>query len=353
MKSYSYWLLAAALLVCAGCGREREKGGTALRNVYIVQPSDDGNSALREFSGVVEENSEVSLGFKTPGQISHIYVKEGQRVSPGQLLAKLDDADYQLGVKALQIQYDQVKDEVERAKRLFEKKSMTANDYEKAVAGLRQLAVQLEVNKNKLAYTSLYAPSSGVIEAVNFSKGEMVDAGTAVFTMLDVSQKSVVVDIPAAVYLRRDDIKEISCATGHNPEDVANLTLLSIVPKADSNQLYRMKLGFVSGGQGMTPGMNVRVSMRFDGDRGDKILIPQSALFKEGGKECVWILGNDSTVRKRVVSVNPSSAGETVEVISGLAPSDKVVRAGVRMLHEGEKVNVIGVPSETNVGGVL
>ena len=63
-------------------------------------------------------------------------------------------------------------DEVARASRLYEKKSMSANDFEKASAGLRQLGVQLQVNKNKLAYTKLYAPADGYVSAVNFSPAE-------------------------------------------------------------------------------------------------------------------------------------------------------------------------------------
>ena len=140
-------------------------------------------------SGIVREAHTISLGFKTAGQIERIHVREGDYVRQGQLLAELDDADYRLGVEALQIQYDQLEDEVERTKRLFDQKSVSVNDYEKAVAGLRQLGVQLQVNKNKLDYTKLYAPIDGYVQSVNFSPAEMVDAGTALFTLLDMSYR--------------------------------------------------------------------------------------------------------------------------------------------------------------------
>ena len=129
--------------------------------------------------GIVREAHTISLGFKTAGQIERICVKEGDYVRRGQLLAELDNADYRLGVEALQIQYDQLEDEVGRTKQLFDRKSISANDYEKAVAGLRQLGVQLQVNKNKLDYTKLYAPTDGYVQSVNFSPAEMVDAGSA------------------------------------------------------------------------------------------------------------------------------------------------------------------------------
>lgn len=346
------WILAVALVLCA-CGRDSKETEATPHNVYIVTPSGEAGNGDRVFAGVVEEKSEISVGFKTAGQLSRILVREGQHVAKGQLLAALDDSDYKLGVEALQIQYDQVKDEVARAKRLFDKKSMSPNDYEKAAAGLRQLGVQLQVNKNKLAYTRLYAPASGIVESVNFSAGEMVDAGTAVFTLLDVSQKSVVVDIPAAVYVQRDHIKGITCVSSHNPSEQYPMTLLSIVPKADSNQLYRMKLGFTGASGSVTPGMNVEVRVDFSGDGSGALTIPQSALFHKDGKDYVWTVNPDSTVKMCRVEINPVGASAEVEVISGLSPDSKVVKAGVRMLHEGEKVRIIGKPAATNVGGML
>ena len=347
------WILAMAL--CLGsCGQPSdEKKETITHNVYVITPEGGTGVTDREFSGVVEENSEISVGFKTAGELKRIYVREGQHVGKGQLLASLDDSDYKLGVEALQIQYDQLKGEVDRAKKLFEKKSMSANDYEKAAAGLRQLGVQLQANKNKLAYTRLLSPASGIVESVNFSAGEMVDAGTAVLTLLDVSQKAVVADIPASIYMSRDKIRGIYCSTTLNPDEEYNMALLSIVPKADGNQLYRMKLGFKGSVRNLTPGMNVTVKLDFNSGSEEKLRIPQSALLRKDGKDYVWTVNRDSTVSMKKVEINPHQAGEEVEVVSGLSGDEVVVRAGVRMLHEGEKVRIIGKPSATNYGGML
>ena len=346
------WMLMLGLMVCA-CGHEKMEKEQELHNVYVVSPSDYTPSQERTFAGVVEEKGEIGVGFKTAGQLKTICVKEGQAIRPGQLLAVLDDSDYKLGVEALKIQYDQVKDEVERAKRLFEKKSMSVNDYEKAAAGLRQLGVQLQVNKNKLAYTRLTSPCAGVVESVNFSVGEMVDAGTSVFTVLDMSQKSVTVDIPASLYMQRESIEAITCTSNHNPGETYPMTMLSIVPKADSNQLYRMKLGFRGGASGITPGMNVEVRIEFNSNGEEKMKIPSSALFRKGEEAYVWTVNADSTVTMSKVEINPLYTGSEVEILSGLSPDAKVVRAGVRMLHEGEKIRIIGKPSKTNVGGML
>lgn len=347
-----FWIFALGGLLCACSGNEKESAYTP--SVYVVTPENRGNSGERIFAGVVEEAHDISLGFKTAGQLKKIYVKEGDHVRQGQLLAELDDADYRLGVEALQIQYDQVSDEVARAKRLYEKKSMSANDYEKASAGLRQLGVQLQVNKNKLEYTRLYSPVSGIVESVNFSPAEMVDAGTAVFTLLDVSRMEVVADIPAKTYMNRGNIGAVTCRQSQSGGRIFPMQIVSIVPKADSNQLYRMRLSFGTAADSrITPGMNVEVSLKMLADSTQSVALPISTLFRHDNADCVWVLQADSTVTRRPVTVDPITSGRETVITSGLTGNESIVRAGVNMLHEGEKVRVIDEPSETNAGGIL
>lgn len=345
-------LIILAAVALTACSKSQEQSAEP-HTVYTTHPTSDASAGKLTFAGVAEEGDNISLGFKTAGQLKRIFVKEGDHVRSGQLLAELDADDYRLGVEALQIQYDQLKEEVERARRLFAKKSMSANDYEKAEAGLRQLGVQLQVNKNKLAYTRLYAPTAGIIEAVNFSPAEMVDAGTAVFSMLDTGGLEVVCDIPAKVYRERESFTDFSCRSSLDGAEVP-LRLLSIVPKADGNQLYRMHLA-VENPALLTAGMNVEVSIATDSGEGGaaSLSIPSSAIFRHDGKTCVWLLQPDSTVVLREVSTEGGLDGSSVAVSSGLSPADEVVRAGVSALHEGEKVRVVEQPSATNVGGLL
>ena len=136
-------ILAGMLYACS----EPTPKDTAVRNVSLTTPVLLEQIGRKNYPGIVKETHTINLGFKIAGQISHILVKEGDYVKRGQLLARLDDEDYRLGVEALQIQYDQLQDEVARTKRLFEQKSISANDFEKASAGLRQLGVQLQVEK--------------------------------------------------------------------------------------------------------------------------------------------------------------------------------------------------------------
>ena len=331
------WIVVAGCLLCACSEGTRTP---FVRSVVLTTPVVLERTSVRNCSGVVREANEISLGFKTAGQIECIRVGEGD--------------DYRLGVEALQIQYDQLADEVERTERLFRQKSVSANDYEKAVAGLKQLGVQLQVNRNKLGYTKLYAPVDGYVESVHFSPAEMVDAGTSVFTLLDVSSMEVEADIPAGEYRQRDRFTGYVCRPSGLGEDY-RMRLLSLAPRADGNQLYRLRLAFAERpGRGLTAGMNVEVGISVaDTAAARGVAVPLCAVFRDGGRPCVWELRPDSTVVKRVVTLgNTDSEGRAV-VVEGLTGGERIVRAGVNVLQEGEKVRVIDAPGESNVGGML
>lgn len=353
MKRLITMVIAAGTL-CACGGTLHENSG--IRSVVLTEPVLLESAHVINRSGIVREAHTISLGFRTAGQIDRIHVCEGDYVRQGTLLAELDAADYRLGVEALQIQYDQLEDEVSRTKQLFDQKSVSANDYEKAVAGLRQLGVQLQVNKNKLDYTKLYAPTDGYVQSVNFSPAEMVDAGTALFTLLDVSHMEVVADIPVGEYRQHDLFTRFYCkVTGFEAEFPMKLS--SITPKADGNQLYQLRLIF--DGQPdkrLTAGMNTEIGIVVaDTVSVTGFAVPLCAVFQDadGNKPCVWVFERDSTVSKQSVVLNGTDTEGRAVVVEGLTGEERIVRAGVHVLREGERVRVVEKTSETNVGGLL
>lgn len=342
-------------MVCS-CS-EQQKSFLPIHSVEVTNPTPTCKTITKSYSGIVREAHDISLGFKTAGQIKHIHVKEGDYVKKGELLAELDDEDYKLGVEALQIQYNQLKDEVARTRKLFEQKSVSANDYEKASAGLRQLGVQLQMNKNKLEYTRLYAPADGYIQSVNFSPAEMIDAGTAMFTFLDVSHLEVKTDLPSSIYKIINNVTGYDCTVSSEKEpQTYPMDFLSLSPKADGNQLYQLNLRFREKPEKqITPGMNIEVRLTIDEKNDGKggFKIPMCSVFKSSNNSCVWVLKEDSTIEKRVITIDNNFSGEQVTVIKGLNGTERIVRAGVNSLQEGEKVTVIEEPGKSNVGGLI
>lgn len=346
------------MLTLTACGHssDKEAADNTYHNVFLFSPetvTGDGET-VKSFPAVVEEAHNTSVAFKTGGQIARILVREGDRVRAGQLLAVLDTVDYALGVNQLRVQYAQQQAEYERKKQMYASHNMSDNDFERATAGLHQLKLQLELNENKLKYCRLYAPASGVITRKNYERAEMVDAGTPVFELMDNNHLEVVVDLPVSNYMRHGEFTSFIGHTPHAPGIDIPLALQSITPKADNNQLYRMKLVMTSPVATLTPGMNLSVDITGKATAGEGAQVPLSAVFEREGKSAVWTFNpTDSTVSFTPVTVSGNGQDGTVTVTGGLAPGRSIVRAGAHHLTDGEKVKVITEGSDTNPGNLL
>ena len=254
-KSMISLFFTACLLM--GCGNEATTGNrTPVINVKTVSPVVMNSVTTRTFPGVVKAASVINVGFKTAGQISRIAVTEGGFVREGAVIAELDKKDYLLQLEATQIQYNQLKTEVERLEMLYKRNSLPVNDYEKATAGLEALGVMLQAHTNVVENTVLKSPVSGYVQSVNFARSEMVNAGMTVVTLIDVSSVNVETELPAALFLRLDDFIEYSCRSGN--EEIP-LTFTGINRKSNSSQLHKMTFVPKSPQTRLAPGMNVEI----------------------------------------------------------------------------------------------
>ena len=346
MKIFVLTLAAAGLLVACGSG-DKKDDEVKVRNVMTVTPENRQESAVKNFSGVVKENSTVNLSFRTPGQIQSILVKEGAHVKRGQLVATLDPKDYQLQVAAAQTQYDQLKNEVERLRQLHEAKSLAGNDYEKAVSGLEQLRIQLQNAKNQLSYTRLTAPVDGTIQKVNFEPSEMVNAGLPVMDLVDTRSMEVEVNIPAEVYRLLDNSTEAYCMV----DGVRyGLHKTSVLAKADANQLFTVRYALEGR---LSAGVSVDVYMEVGGDATvSGLSIPAHAIFEDAGKAYVWVVEKGDVVKRHEVKLSGVDSKGMAVVSNGIAATDRVVKAGVKALHDGDPVRVI-TQQKSNVGDLL
>lgn len=328
-----------------------------LHHVALTTPIKNGDVTTKHFSGFVKESEEISVGFRVGGVIEKLAVKEGDFVRQGQVIASLDSKDFQLNLDAAQIQYEQTQKEVGRMERMYQQNGMSGNDYEKALAGLEQLRIQLEQSKLNCEYTVLRAPVSGYIQQVNFRAGEMIGAGTAVVTLLDVNHFEVETDIPASLYIRQADFSGFDCVSSQWPDKRFDLKWISINQKSNGNQLYKVKFALPHEAQSvLTAGMNVEVNIHIQNNETvrNTFVVPESSVFQsEDGNSFVWLFNADSTVSRREVVVDCMLPGGDLQIRQGLNGDERIVKAGVKALVEHEKVGVIETPSETNVGGII
>ena len=100
-------------------------------------------------------------------------------------------------------------------------------------------------------------------------------------------------------------------------------------PKADGNQLYKMTLEFEKKpGREITPGMNIDVELRLRHRTSSQAYtLPLHCIFSHEGQNCVWVINNDSTVSRHVVSLDGTDEEGRAIVVDGLSGDEQIVNA--------------------------
>ena len=344
-----------AVVFIMSCTPKKEGQPEIIHKVKVARPVKESAISGRSFPGIIRESAEVNLAFRVAGPIKKIYVREGDYVSKGALVALIDPRDYEIQAGVYEAQYSQMKGEYDRLTELNSRKSVADNDYEKAVAGEKMLRMQLQNARDQLNDTRLYAPFSGFIQSVKYEEGEMVNTGMAIATLIDVKSFLVEVDLPSAFFMRKEDFSEFSCSQAMIPGESYPLQLVNYQMKANNSQLYRTTFRLdPKVNPKLAPGMTVSVKISYQNELGNPLLLPLSALFREEGKSCVWKFDpSSSTVKKQIVTTGDLMGEGMITILSGLTEQDEVIVAGIRVLHDGEQVTLLQETTETNVGGLL
>lgn len=341
-------------LLAAGCSG-RQQPSVPLPSVQLGTVETYGESQRLEFPGRVKAAQEVNLAFKVAGTLQEIRVPEGRAVRKGEVIALLDPRDYRLQAEAVEAEYRQIRAQAERVIALHADGAVTDDDYDRARYGLQQIEAKYQNSRNQLADTELRAPFDGWVQRHLLDGGTVIGAGMPVVSVISKGAPEVEINIPGSAYVRRGEFAAFEGAFDFWPDRKIPLTLLSISPKANANQLYTVRLGVSAQSDPMpAPGMNTMVSVAFRPSDEARTSIPATALFAEGEQSCVWIFREaDSTVTRRAVEVRSLHADGTAVTGPELTAGERIVTAGVHNLHEGQRVVPMAEVSPTNVGGLL
>jgi RND family efflux transporter MFP subunit len=349
-----------ALLAAGGGCSEKPPVTLEPRLVNVVRANLASASSDVGYSGEVRARYETDLSFRVPGKIVARNVEVGSNVKQGDMLARLDREDQQLNAQSAQSQlaaakseYQQSKADLERYTDLYQKQFISKaefdrreNAYNVAKAKLDQAQAQLAVTRNQTGYTDLSADHAGVVTAILIEVGQVVAAGQAVMKLARTGEREVDISIPENRLAELNAARQIDISLWANPEKIYDGKLRELSPSADPvTRTYAARISVRNADASMKLGMTATVYLR-GMQRAASVLLPATALFQKNGAPAVWIVDPKNNQVKLV----PVDIGEYVEdkvtVLSGLAPGDLVVRAGVHKLFAGEKVRVREEPAK-------
>lgn len=352
-KVFPFFAGMVSLMLMAACSKKNEtvKPATTVR-VEAARLTD--SEGLLQYPGRVVSSNEANLSFRVAGQLKRVYVGEGDKVKAGQLIAELDDTDYRIQLKATEAEYAQIKADAERVMALYKEGGTTASNYDKARYGLDQITAKLQNHRNQLAYTKLYAPCSGKVQTRFFDDNETVGAGMPVVCLMGDGGLEVEINLPAAMYVQRDRLTGFECTFDVLPGETVPLQLISILPNANSNRLYTVRLRMPRETGKVAAGMSTWVKARLSGEGANDVVVPATALLHKCGQTSVFLYNKEKqTVSKQNVEVVRLHSDGTAVISGGVKGGDEVVTSGVHHISDGEKVELTAPMSKTNIGGLL
>ena len=354
MNTFKVLIIAFLSVVLASCGN-RKVSGESVATVRLDTVQLAGAGAVLQFPGRVVASDDASLSFKVAGTIARIYKDQGEHVQAGQLVAELDATDYKMQLAATEAEYARVKAEADRVIALYNEGAATASNYDKARFGLQQIEAKLKNHRDLVAYCKIYAPFSGAVQTRYFHEGENVAAGMPVISLVSSSNPEIEINLPASSYLRRTSFVSYSAQFDVLPGAVVPLKFFSVMPKANANQLYTMRLKIEGVVKGIAPGMSAWVSiLAADSTSHVEVRVPTTALVEDKGQSFVYLYdGQSQTVRRCRVNVVRLHTAGTAVVDGALAPGHIIVSTGANHIKTGDRVTPLPPVSETNVGGLL
>jgi RND family efflux transporter MFP subunit len=324
----------------------------------VVQPAP--TRSRLEFAAEIRPQVESRLGFRVAGKLVERRVQFGQTVRAGDVLARLDAQDLQLGQEAAraalgaaQAQLDVAESEFKRFVTLRERGFISGAELERREASLKsaraaaeQASAQLRLQVNQSGYSTLVADAAGVITAVEAEPGMVMAAGATVVRLAHDGPRDAWFSVPedriAAVraLIGRQGVLQVRSrgASDRNwPATVREVA--AAADPATRTFLVKADLGVAPVALGQT------VTVLLPGpETPPALMLPLTALFEHQGKSQVWVLDR-TTMTVQMRAVQPVGVQANLIVLgAGLNPGDTVVTAGVHTLSPGQKVSLYAEP---------
>lgn len=341
----------SALLFTGSLAAANESGShstaTARRPIPCAEAVPMHKPTIRLFPGTVRASQRVELAFSVSGLLTELNAQEGCRLNQGDLIARLDPADYQHAADMARATYADGKRAYERAAALKEDKVISEADYDRALAAVACAEADLRIKEKALTDTVLRAPFDGVISRRYVENHEHIQDKQPVVSFQNISRPEIVIQVPEGlaqrdfqnslgglqVRLKDENAKE----TAWMDAELSEFCMQSDPVTHTYEVVVRCN---PAEGIRLLPGMAVTVKSSVmqrsaDSAVSSPVWIPLSAVWGGNhGETFVWVIppSGGEPLRRSVTTGRIDDEG--IEIISGLNAGELVAVAGLHGLHE-------------------
>ncbi|MBI1651365.1 efflux RND transporter periplasmic adaptor subunit [Hyphomicrobium sulfonivorans] len=304
----------------------------------------------RAFTGTIAARVQSNLGFRVPGKIVERLVDDGQQVTAGQPLMRIDETDLRLAltakrnaVIAARAVFVQARaDEKRYAKLVSGGIAATPQRYEQAKAALDTAEAQLaaaeaeaKVAENEATYSTLVADADGTVVATLGEPGQVTAAGQTVVQLAHAGPREARVALPETIRPAIGSEAEAKLYGSNGQRGKARLRQIS---NAADAQTRTYEARYVLDGEAAAAPIGATITVTiFDAEKRADVSVPIAAVFDDGSRTGVWVIDENATT-VRFAPVKIKRLGEETAVVSGLEVGQRVVALGAHLLKEGATI---------------
>ncbi|WP_348811538.1 efflux RND transporter periplasmic adaptor subunit [Flavobacterium maritimum] len=352
-------IIASLFLLLTSCNGDKKEVITKepAIPVKVGGISSDDNNPFVTASGKIEAENSANLSTRMMGYVTKVHVQVGQKVGAGQLLVSINNTDLQ--AKKAQVDasilqataaYNNAKKDYDRFVNLFKQQSasqkelddMTAR-YEMAKAGLEGAKQMRNEVMAQFSYSNITAPFSGVVTNTFVKEGDMANPGMPLVSVEGESRLQV------TAMVSENDISSIKkgmpvkvLVKSSNATLGGKVNEVSLSAKNTGGQ-YLVKINLDKTDSSVLSGMFVNVQFPIANKTGatttDRILVPESALVKQGQLTGIYTIGTGNVAILRWLRTG-KTFGTQVEVLSGLSANEQYIISSEGKLYNGATVSI-------------
>ncbi|WP_237214913.1 efflux RND transporter periplasmic adaptor subunit [Falsiroseomonas oryziterrae] len=332
-------LALVGLEAAAPTGQQRGGGGGGPIGV-VVAPVRTGVVVDRaESVGTVRARDAVSITAKVPGIVQSIRFQEGQRVREGETLAELDAAALRAELDQARALADDARSQLVRARGLQAGQTIAAQRLETLEALGRQAEGRVRQAEARLQELRITAPFSGRVGLRQVSLGALVQPGTVITTLDDISRVRVEFSVPEIFVARvREGSPVVARAAAFGDRRFEGRVAVLDTRIDPATRTLRVISEFDNADEALKPGLFMTVELELE-RRPEALLIAEEALDPIGDRNFVYVI-RDNRARRVEVRLGNRLPGE-VEVVSGLRVGEQVVVRGIQRLRNDAPVRVV------------
>jgi RND family efflux transporter MFP subunit len=351
-------LIVTAALAAACKGANTSKAATT-PNAMVVGPENITVVKAQEIrsgpalSGNLEPETQATVRAEVGGAVLQTRAEQGDRVSAGQELARIDDSALreaqlaaQSAVTNAQSSADVAKRQLDRSETLLKAGAiaerdleLTKNQFTSAEAALANAKSQLANAQKQLNKATIVAPFSGSVSARQVSAGDIVQSGTALYTIVNPSTMRLEASVPADQLSAVRIGAPVDFSVNGYPGRKFTGHVTRINPVADPTTRQVRIIVSLPNSSGVLVG-----GLFADGHAASEVrtapVIPVNAVEERGLKPVVMLLKNGIVQKTEVELGIRDAATETVEVRSGIKPGDTLLLGAARGISEKTPVKV-------------